>query len=84
MASTGINPDGTNRERTDQLARQVYAGLYPTPERMAGGKTSRGGDRKNELLLSGVVKAIEPASLGSLNPTWVSVLMGYPPNWTEV
>jgi len=21
---------------------------------------------------------------GTLNPTWVSVLMGYPPNWMEV
>jgi hypothetical protein len=21
---------------------------------------------------------------GSLNPTWTSVLMGYPPNWTEI
>jgi hypothetical protein len=31
-------------------------GLWPTPEGMAGGKTSRGGNRKDELLLSGMVK----------------------------
>jgi hypothetical protein len=30
--------------------------LWPTPEGMAGGKTSRGGSRKDELLLSGMVK----------------------------
>ncbi len=37
MATEGTNPDGTKRTRTDQLARQVYAGgtstrqTYPTP-----------------------------------------------------
>jgi hypothetical protein len=31
-------------------------GLWPTAEGMAGGKTSRGGSRKDELLLSGMVK----------------------------
>jgi hypothetical protein len=31
-------------------------GLWPTPEGMAGGKTCRGGNRKDELLLSGTVK----------------------------
>jgi hypothetical protein len=31
-------------------------GLWPTPEGMAGGKTSRGGNRKDELLLNGMVK----------------------------
>ncbi len=73
MSSTGTNPDGTMRTRTDQLARAVYAqhGLsgpesgstggslpacWPTPEGMSGGKTSRGGSRKGELLLSGMVK----------------------------
>jgi hypothetical protein len=30
--------------------------LWPTPEGMAGGKTSRGGNRKGELLLNGMVK----------------------------
>lgn len=29
MSKTGTNPDGTKRDRTDQLARQVYS--YPTP-----------------------------------------------------
>ncbi len=33
-----------------------HQGLWPTPEGMAGGKTSRGGNRKDELLLSGMVK----------------------------
>ena len=33
-------------------------GLWPTPEGMAGGKTSRGGNRKDELLLNGMVKQL--------------------------
>jgi hypothetical protein len=32
--------------------------LWPTPEGMAGGKTSRGGNRKDELLLNGMVKQL--------------------------
>jgi hypothetical protein len=31
MSLERVNPDGTTRDRTDQLARQVYAGLLPTP-----------------------------------------------------
>ena len=31
-------------------------GLWPTPNAMEGGQTSRGGDRKGELLLGGMVK----------------------------
>ena len=38
---------------TDGSRRESWA----TPEGMAGGKTSRGGKRKNELLLTGQVKA---------------------------
>lgn len=30
--------------------------MWPTPEGMGGGKTSRGNDRKDELLLAGMVK----------------------------
>jgi hypothetical protein len=32
--------------------------MWPTPEGMGGGKSSRGGDRKGELLLGGLVKAL--------------------------
>ncbi len=42
MSQTGINPDGSERKRTDQLARAIYAGLWPTPR---AGKTS---DEKEE------------------------------------
>lgn len=52
--------------------------LYPTPTAAigTGGQTSRSGDRKDELLLAGMVG-------GRLNPTWVEVLMGFPEGWTD-
>jgi hypothetical protein len=37
MARTGTNPDGSERKREDQLARAVYAGMWPTPR---AGKTT--------------------------------------------
>jgi hypothetical protein len=46
---------------------------------MAGGKTSRGGNRKEELLLSGMAKQL---ATGKLNPRWVEILMGIPIGWT--
>jgi hypothetical protein len=89
--------------------------MFPTPTVACatGGQTSRGGDRKNELLLTGFVKQFPtPKSLdgkgqsqrgihaqgdalpnmdrgdgavigGSLNPTWVEWLMGWPLGWTD-
>jgi hypothetical protein len=39
-------------------------GLWLTPEGMAGGKTSRGGNRKDELLLNGMVKQLWAARKG--------------------
>jgi len=53
--------------------------LYPTPTAACatGGQTSRGGERKNEPLLQGMVGA------GKLNPDWVETLMGFPIGWTD-
>ena len=37
MSQTGINPDGSSRERLDQLPRVVYAGLPTGKDRHSGG-----------------------------------------------
>jgi hypothetical protein len=127
------------------LTTAVAAKLWPTPTEACatGGQTSRGGNRKNELLLSGMVKMfptptsgdakasgsrntensnahpglsltdfvrqdggkgrtwstptardanngqeiIEPLPVqvgGTLNPTWVEWLMGWPLGWTAL
>lgn len=50
MATEATNPDGTNRDRIDQLARQVY----------------------------------QIDAHGSLNPQFVSWLMGYPLDWCDM
>ena len=36
--------------------RETEFGLWPTPNAMEGGQTSRGGERRGELLLGGMVK----------------------------
>jgi hypothetical protein len=64
--------------RSANLCAAVQNPQWATPEGMAGGKTSRGGKRKNELLLTGQVK--QDAS-GKLNPRWVEALMGLPVGW---
>lgn len=56
MATTGTNPDGSERSRLDQLGRQVQLAGWPTPNAMEGGQTSRSGDRKEELLMGGIAK----------------------------
>lgn len=61
MAKTGVNPDGSERKREDQLAQQVYSSLLPTPSVACaeGGQTSRSGDRKGEMLLGGIARAMD-------------------------
>jgi hypothetical protein len=69
----------------DYLCAQVMVRQWATPEVACalGGHLSRGGDRKNEPLLGGQVKASQPGTTGSLNPTWVGPLMGWPMNWED-
>jgi hypothetical protein len=47
MATTAINPDGSDRNRTDQLARAVYVAGHPVP---ASGSTD--GSRRELFLLN--------------------------------
>jgi hypothetical protein len=89
MART--RPDG--KSRTDQLARAVYAEMWPTPKAMDADRCSlwvqqrynAQTGRKNlksavgdSLLQSGA----QPT--GQLNPMWVEGLMGFPAGWTDL
>lgn len=71
------------------MVKGVEMGLWPTPTvddaSHCGGKSRVNNMLKGQYqgLNAFVVTALKEPH-GSLNPTWVSVLMGYPPNWTEV
>lgn len=70
MALTGVNPDGTMRKRTDQLARAVYARQRPTPSAPGGDNHQAG--------------SVQEVGKGQLNPDWVEWLMGWPIGWTSL
>lgn len=74
MATTGTNPDGSQRTRLDQLPRQ--AGL-------AGWTTQDGPARITATgqMLTG--SSAEMESGGQLNPRFSGWLMGYPTIWCE-
>ena len=55
MSETGVNPDGTERKRLDMLPRVAQLASWPTPNTMEGGQTSRGGKRRGEPLMGGLV-----------------------------
>jgi hypothetical protein len=55
----------------------------PTVAIATGGQTSRGGDRKDEMLLTGMAAASSEHADGKLNPDWVETLMGLPIGWTD-
>jgi hypothetical protein len=55
MATEGTNPDGSTRKRLDMLPRVAQLAAWPTPNTMEGGQTRRGGKRKGEALMGGLV-----------------------------
>jgi len=60
----------------------------PNANLAEAGTTSRSGDRKGELLLAGQCRQDQGSTNGkrggSLNPAWVSQLMGYPDGWLDL
>jgi hypothetical protein len=78
------------------LASQTALWCTPAVADVTGGRTSRSGDRKDELLLNSQAKALstlpdpetpEPGAPSSragrtLNPLFVEMLMSWPPGWT--
>jgi len=70
-------------------ARMEPMGLLPTPDTQQWDNTAVEYDRGAESM-SGISLAVfartypETESGGSLNPTWVEWLMGYPPEWTAL
>ena len=81
MSKEGVNPDGSRRERTDQLARAVYDKMWPTPD-----ASDRRSMKSKQQGLSNKVLKKEGINrqTGSLNPDWVEWLMGFPVNYTEI
>lgn len=71
MATTGMNPDGTERTRLDQLPRQAFQFGLPAPQTPPLGPTSS------------VDTTTSPRpSKRRLNPRFVEWLMGWPLGWT--
>jgi hypothetical protein len=82
--------DRSDSKKGEQLNNQVvHQGStegWPTPNAMAGGSTSRSRDRKDELLISGLIQPLGPAptaSRGVLAPEFSRWLMGYRALWDE-
>src|SRR5215471_8416224 len=81
MAMTATNKDGSESNRTDQLARAVYARqLMPTPT--VHGNTNRKGISKKAG--DGLATFVARQTPGMLSPLWVEWLMGFPIGWTEL
>ena len=91
MALEGVNPDGSERDRTDTLPRAVWSRakrMWPTPRAEEGGpdfaKAERGkrtGQSVSPSLATAVALEDGPG-LGPLNPTFREWLMGWPIDWT--
>lgn len=69
----------------EQLPNQVaHLAGWPTPNAMTGGQTSRSGERRDELLISGLTRSGSSASTakrGALNPRFSLWLQGYETAW---
>ena len=92
MSTTGVNPDGTERARLNQLPRQAQA--WSTPRAIDGEKGGLNmsfgtGGQPLPAQSAGMTPHGSPgqtekpaASRGQLNPVFVGWLQGFPPEWT--
>lgn len=78
--------DMTNVPTNGLLGRQVLERPWPTPTARLGMARGPQAKRYHDPARSNDLDDAVAASgtPGSLNPTWCSVLMGFPPDWTEV
>jgi hypothetical protein len=93
MARKGMWPTPTSRDWKDGSAQScgnvpVNALLgrtvhFPTP-RACGGKNSSGAPRGDMYRAMGLPRANPTQIGGSLNPQWVSWLMGFPVDWCDL
>jgi hypothetical protein len=100
MAKNATNPDGSSRNRIDQLARQVYASLDGSklfsPPTVMRTETALSAELISETAptldpqwtstntASQTESPTEGRALGLLNPDWVEWLMGWPIGWTNL
>lgn len=97
MATTGTNPDGSERSRLDQLPRQARLVGWATPQagdaknrysnsEMAARRLASGKQESIEMQAHGVILNGSPAPTerrGQLNPAFSRWLQGYPKAWCE-
>jgi hypothetical protein len=59
--------------------------MWPTPTARDGkGAANYKSSKRNEADLTNQARSADGAQRGSLNPTWVEWLMGFPPGWTDL
>jgi hypothetical protein len=91
MAETGTNPDGSQRERLDQLPRQAQLSGYPTPMSVPDSPASHNATGLQERTFyketfGASSKSSKPATGNaaasrSLNPFFSAWLMALPTHW---
>jgi len=89
MSTTGTNPDGSERNRIDQLPRQVFAAVsgWATPTVADAGKITEAshqeGVRQQIYGRPSKSSPAETGSRGALHPAFPCWLMGFPSEWVS-
>ena len=75
----GMGRMGPVRPSLETMARK---NLWPTPRAIDG--RPKGNGPRPDTLTGSINYNAEGLRIGSLNPTWVAWLMGYPAEWTDL
>jgi len=69
--------------RTSRIGLEASARLWPTPNARDWKDTGPTQGKRKSPNLGTMVHGPDQPATGSLNPTWVEWLMGFPAGWTD-
>ena len=84
-----LEANNVPKEKWEEETQKKMSKMWPTPQAFDAQRGPLAKERYDKklggpILISEIQNSTDYKQKGQLNPAWVSLLMGFPENWTEV